>query len=299
MTQQPIVVGFDDSPASRKALAWAMRTAQGRGAAVLLVHAAKTFPPMLAGRWTYITSPREIGIEAGEAVLQVGTLLAARLAPDVSVSTALVEDAPAAGILRVLDGAAMVAVGARGLGGFTELLVGSTSLKLATHAPCPVIVCRDEALGLEPGPELGRVVVGVDNPGQESTDVLAFAFEEASLRHSGLTVLHAWEESFFNLPGKGAPVPTRIQLEEFQVGQRRSLSEHLAGWQEKYPDVDVKPEVLVQHGAGVLVAASAGAELLVLGSHGRGGPHSVMMLGSVTHAVLHHAHCPVAVVGHR
>lgn len=299
MTQQSIVVGFDDSPASREALSWAMRTAKGRAVDVLLVHAAKTFPPMLAGHWTYVASPREIGIDAGEAVLQAGRLLAARLDPKVRVSTELVEDAPAAGIRRVLDDAAMVVVGSRGLGGFSELVIGSTSLKLATHAPCPVIVVRAEAPGREPGPEAGRVVLGVDNPGQASTDVLAFAFEEASLRHSGLTVLHAWQEPFFDLPGKGAPVPTRIQLQEFQVGQRCSLSEHLAGWQEKYPDVDVKPEVVVQNPAGVLVAASTGAELLVLGSHGHGGPHSVMMLGSVTHAVLHHAHCPVAVVGYR
>lgn len=299
MTQQPIVVGFDDSPASRKALSWAMHAAQGRGADVLLVHAAKTFPPVMAGHWTYVASPREIGIEAGQAVLQAGRLLAARLGPSVRISSELVEDLPAAGILRLLDDAAMVVVGSRGLGGFSELLIGSTSLKLATHAPCPVIVVRDAAPGVEPGPEAGRVVVGVDKPGEASTDVLAFAFEEASLRRSGLTAVHAWQEPFFDLPGKGVPVPTRIQLEEFQAGQRRSLSEHLAGWQEKYPDVDIKHEVVAQNPAGVLVAASAGAALLVLGSHGHGGPHSVMMLGSVTHAVLHHAHCPVAVVGHR
>jgi nucleotide-binding universal stress UspA family protein len=299
MTQQPIVVGFDDSPASREALSWAMRTAHSRSADVLLVHAAKTFPPMVVGHRTYVAFPHEIEVDAGEAVLQAGKLLAARLDPRVRVSAELVDDAPAAGILRVLDDAAMVVVGSRGLGGFSELLVGSTSLKLSTHAPCPVIVVRGETPGLEPGQEVGRIVVGMDDPGQTTSDALAFAFEEASLRHTGLTVLHAWQEPFFDLPGKGAPVPTRIQLEEFQLGQRRSLSEHLAGWQEKYPDVDVKPDVVMQNPAGVLVAASTGAELLVLGSHGHGGPHSVMMLGSVTHAVLHHAHCPVAVVGHR
>jgi nucleotide-binding universal stress UspA family protein len=299
MTHQPIVVGFDDSPSSRDALSWALRTARSRGAKVLMVHAAKTFPPILAGHWTYVASPREIGIEAGEAVLRAGSLLAAKLFPEVPVSTGLVEDAPAAGILGMLDGAAMVVVGSRGLGGFGELVMGSTSLKLATHAPCPVIVVRDPVPGLEPGPEAGRVVVGIDDLEQEATDVLAFAFEEASSRHIGLTVLHALHEPYFDLPGKGGPVPTSIQLAELQADQRRSLSEHLAGWQDKYPDVDVKPEVVLQSPAGVLVAASTGAELLVLGSHGHGGPHSVMMLGSVTHAVLHHAHCPVAVIRHR
>ena len=120
-------------------------------------------------RWWLVTglmshSPHEIEIDAGEAVLQAGKLLAARLDSEVRISAELVDDAPAAGMLGVLDDAAMVVVGSRGLGGFRELLVGSTSLKLATHAPCPVIVVRDVAPGLEPGPEAGRVVVGVDDP---------------------------------------------------------------------------------------------------------------------------------------
>jgi nucleotide-binding universal stress UspA family protein len=299
MTTQPIVVGFDDSPASRQALEWALRTAQGRGADVLLVHAAKTFPPMLAGHGTYVASPREIATEAGQATLQAGVLLAAKSAPEVTVTTMLVYDTPAAALLSALDHAEMVVVGSRGLGGFTELVIGSTSLKLATHAPCPVVVVRDETSDVGAGPEAGRVVVGVDGQEHVSSDALAFAFEEASRRHAGLTVLHAWQERFYDLPGKGGPIPLQIQLEEFEVDQRRWVKEHLTGWNEKYPDVEVKVEVLPQSPAAVLVAASSGAELLVLGSHGRGGPHSVMMLGSVTHAVLHHSHCPVAVVGHR
>lgn len=302
MTHQPIVVGFDDSPASRRALVWALRTAQGRGADVLLVHAAKTFPPMLAGHGTYVASPREIAFEAAQATLQVGSLLAASQAPGVTVTTMLVEDVPAAALLSVLDGADMVVVGSRGLGGFTELVIGSTSLKLATHAPCPVVVVRDESPESEPESKAGagRVVVGVDGPQHACTEAFAFAFDEASRRHIGLTALHAWQAPFYDLPGKGGPIPKHIQYEEFQGVQRRWLAELIAGWQEKYPEVNVKIDVLAQqHPAAVLVAASSGAELMVLGSHGHGGPHSVLMLGSVTHAVLHHAHCPVAVVGHR
>ena len=140
MTQQPIVVGFDDSPASREALSWAMRTAHSRSADVLLVHAAKTFPPMVVGHRTYVAFPHEIEVDAGEAVLQAGKLLAARLDPQVRVSAELVDDAPAAGILRVLDDAAMVVVGSRGLGGFRGLLLGSVGQQCAHHAACPVVI---------------------------------------------------------------------------------------------------------------------------------------------------------------
>jgi nucleotide-binding universal stress UspA family protein len=296
--QQPILVGYDDSPASRQALAWALSAAETRHADVLLAHAARTFPPILPGHGDFVAPPREIATEAGIAILQAGTLLAARLAPRAHVTTLLVEDAPAAALLSVIDRAQMVVVGSRGLGGFTELVIGSTSLKVATHARCPVVVVHAEKPDLEAGPEAGRVVVGIDGHEHAPADALAFAFEEASLRHTGLTALHAWQEPYFDLPGKGGPIPKHIQLEEFQSEQRRTLSENLAGWQEKYPDVDVRQDVVAHNPAAVLVAASTGAELLVVGSRGRGGPHSLMLLGSVTHAVLHHARCPVAVVGH-
>jgi nucleotide-binding universal stress UspA family protein len=265
----------------------------------MLVHAAKTFPPMLVGHWTYVASPSEIAAEAGKATLQAGVLHARAFAPDVNVTSLLVEDAPAAALLSVVDRAEMIVVGTRGLGGFAELVVGSTSLKVATHAGCPVVVVRDEAPGPAQGPEVGRVVVGIDGPDRLPTNALAFAFQEASSRHTGLTVIHGWQEPFYDLPGKGAPIPKLIQVEEFQADQRGWLSEALAAWQEKYPEVEVKLDVLAQDPAAALVAASTGAELLVMGTHGHGGPHGVMMLGSVTHALLHHAHCPVAVVADR
>jgi nucleotide-binding universal stress UspA family protein len=297
MTQPHIVVGYDDSPASQQALAWALRAASGHHADVLLLHAARSFPPIVPGHGDFVAPPRELAAEAGKVVLQAGTLLATRLAPQVTVTTLLVENSPARALLGVLDRAEMVVVGSRGLGGFTELVVGSTSLKLATHARCPVVVVHAETPDLEAGPEAGRVVVGVGSHKHASPDVLAFAFAEASSRHIGLTVLHAWQEPFYDLPGKGGPVPKRIQIEEFQPGQRQWLSEHVAVWQEKYPDVDLRLDCVPQNPAAVLVAASIGAELLVVGSRARGGIHALTTLGSVSHAVLHHAHCPIAVIG--
>jgi nucleotide-binding universal stress UspA family protein len=296
MTRETIVVGYDDSPASRRALGWALRTAQGRQAQVLLVHAARTFPPILAGHGDYVAPPREISAAAGKATLDTGTQLAAVAAPDVAVTTRLVEDSPAAALLGVLDHARMVVVGSRGMGGFSELVVGSTSLKLANHARCPVVVVRPDESVLEPGHEAGRVVVGVDDSEPASSDVLAFAFEEASWRQVGLTALHAWQEPYYDLPGKGAPIPKFIQIEQFQAEQRRWLSERIAGWQEKFPDVEVRRLVLAHNPAAALAGASMGAELVVVGSRGRGGLRS-LLLGSVSHALLHHAHCPVAVVG--
>jgi nucleotide-binding universal stress UspA family protein len=82
---------------------------------------------------------------------------------------------------------------------------------------------------------------------------------------------------------------------EFQGEEMRLLSESLAGWREKYPDVDVRQTLVHQEPVKALVDSSPGAALVVVGSRGRGGFRS-MLLGSVSHALVHHARCPVAVV---
>ena len=97
------------------------------------------------------------------------------------------------------------------------------------------------------------------------------------------------------LPGHGAPVPAQVSTDTFLDEELRVVSESLAGWREKFPDVDVRENVIKGRPAFELIAASRGALLLVVGSRGRGGFTS-LLLGSVSHTVLHHAHCPVAVV---
>jgi nucleotide-binding universal stress UspA family protein len=295
MTSEPIVVGYDDSPDSRQSLGWALRTAQGRAAKVLLVRAARPLPLNLVGRGTDVASPHESSIEVGQATLDAGVRLAASIAPEVTVTTLLLKDSPAAELLSVLDKADMVVVGARGAGGFGLLVVGSTSLKLANHAPCPVVVVRAQAAHPEPGPGAGRVVVGVEGSEPASWDALAFAFEEAAWRRTGLTALHAWQEQPYGLAGKVGPIPKFAHGPEIQSEYRR-LSECVSVWRERHPQVDVRHVVLGQDPPAALLAASKGAELVVVGSHARGGRHSLLP-GSVSHALLHEAQCPVVVVG--
>jgi nucleotide-binding universal stress UspA family protein len=134
--------------------------------------------------------------------------------------------------------------------------------------------------------------VGVDgSPASDSA--LGFAFEEASLRGTGLTVVHAWTMPVST--GPGDILPLVYDIDEVNAEETRLLAETVAGWQEKYPDVRVHR--VVAHGAPAheLVQRSAGAELLVVGSRGRGGFRG-LLLGSVSQAAIHHAQCPVAVV---
>ncbi len=294
MTRKPIVVGYDGSQTSRSALSWAVTSAQQRGLDVMAVHVL-TVPSAIMPGYGAISEPDpETFKRFAEQVLREAATFAAETAPDVDFTTRLITGYPATGLLSTLEDADRVVLGSRGLGTFAELLLGSVSLEVCSRAPCPVVVIRPGIEASPDGPENGRVVVGVDGS-PSSEHALGVAIEEASLRGVGLTAVQAWSHAFFELPGKGAPVPESVLVDTFEGEEMLWLSEELAGWREKYPDVDLRQ--VVRHGspAGVLSAVSAGAELLVVGSRGRGG-FRTLLLGSVSHAVLHHAHCPVMVV---
>jgi nucleotide-binding universal stress UspA family protein len=122
---------------------------------------------------------------------------------------------------------------------------------------------------------------------------IRFAFEEAALRRARLRVIHVWPHPASSGPGVVQPLvyDPQVVTEE----ERRVLGESLAVWCEKFPEVEVFSEV--EHGRPVpiLAGVSARADLLVVGTRGRGG-FVGLLLGSVSHALLHHARCPVAVV---
>ena len=293
MDASRIVVGYDGSVTSRAALEWGIAEARARHTSLRIVHVLASPAVAVTGYGIYEPLDSELVLKVGEQTLASAVERVQEIAPDLEVDTRLIPGPPAQGLLDHLDGAELVVVGRRGHGTFGELLLGSTSLALATHAPCPVIVLREGVGRPIEAVEAGRVVVGVDGS-ELSSEALAFAFEEASLRRAGLTALHAWDAPFFDVPGHGGPgVPDAMR--EFQDEELRLLSESLAGWREKYPDVDVRQTLVHEEPVKALVEASPGAALLVVGSRGRGGLRS-MLLGSVSHALVHHARCPVAVV---
>lgn len=285
----PVVVGVDGSPSSLEAVTVAAHEARLRGCALKVVNAF-FWPAVHAplGPWSAASAEEALREVAGRLVARA-VEHARSVAPDVEVGDSVVAGGP----LTVLEAqsrtAALVVVGSRGLGGFAGLMLGSTAVHLAAHARCPVLVVRERADGT------GPVLLGVDgSPAAEAA--VEFAFAEAALRGAGVEALHAWTPWSVPVPPSPDPSePYALAPGMLADGERRLLAEAVAGQQERYPDVPVVQTVVRDGAREALIGASARAGLLVVGARGSGG-FTGLLLGSVSQAVLHHAHCPVAVV---
>jgi nucleotide-binding universal stress UspA family protein len=284
----PIVVGFDGSPDSMRALDWALGEADLRDAPVTLCHAWRGSHSSGATGGGAVDEPEA----AAQRVLAEGCRRAAQQAPSVQLRAQLIAGNPAEALAQAADDATLIVVGARGAGGLHDRLLGSVSAGLARHAPCPVVVVRDGGSdeGESEGARGGRIVVGIDGPADCET-ALEFAFQEAARREGTVHAVHAFDE---------ASLQTVAYLDEGELQRLRLNAQDdfgalLAPQAEKYPGVVVSFALIHGGPAPALIEASAAADLLVLGSHGHG-RLATAVLGSTSHGVLHHAACPVAVV---
>jgi nucleotide-binding universal stress UspA family protein len=280
------VVGFDGSADSMRALDWALAEAGLRNAPVDLCHV-----------WNQPNSPGQLGRSddapraSAQAVLAEGSRYAAEHTPSVQVRAHLSFGSAAHVLVLAARDAALLVVGGRGASGFGNLQIGSVSAHVVRHADCPVVVVRDIAVrGVCGGAHGGRIVVGIDGSAGCETAV-AFAFEEAARRGAAVYAVHAFDQ---------ASAQTTTYLEETELKRLRqdaqdAFSGLLTPQADKYPDLAVSLQLVHGGPAPALIEASADAALLVLGSHGHG-RFAMARLGSTSHAVLHHAPCPVAVV---
>ena len=279
-----VMVGVDGSVMAMRAVRWGAAEAARRGVAVRLVSAVlgDTAPvehPELPLRYW------DAMVERARVTLAEAAAVVGREVPGIEVETELVTGHPVAVLRAEAERALLAVIGDRGLSRVEGLLAGSVSVALATHAACPVVVVRGpEASGTAALP----VVVGVDgSPTSESA--IGFAFESAASRRVGLVAVHTWCDTVADI--ELAVLPDRQAIED---GEHRLLAERLAGWAEKFPDVPVERRVIRDGAAHALLDQASRAQLVVVGSRGRG-EFAGLVLGSVSNALLHRAPCPVAV----
>ena len=289
---RPIVVGVDGSPASKVAVDWAARDAALRAVPLKLVNVLE--PPVVMAFPDVPMPPGYIEWQEkeGRALLDAAVETAEQAAGDVKgghsieISSEMVSGPSVPALVELSTEAQLIVVGCRGRGALARGLLGSISTGLVHHSHCPVAIVHDED-PLMPHPSQAPVVVGVDGS-PASSKAIAIAFEEASFRGVELVAVHAWSDNkgVFEFPG--------VDWSTLQAMGEETLSERLAGWQEQYPDVLVRRVVIADHVARQLIEESEQAQLLVVGSHGRGG-FAGMLLGSVSTAVVHASRMPVIV----
>ena len=276
------------------AVNWAARDAAMRNVPLTLVHVVAPVVTAVA-RWPEIPVPQDYFERQDDKARRI--LEDARRAVVDStadhgppfVHSVLIYGPTVSTLVNQSKNADMVVVGCRGEGAFSRVLFGSVSTGLVNYAHCPVAVVHDEAPILL-GPSQLPVVVGIDgSPASELAT--AIAFDEASFRGVDLLAVHAWTDS--DISGVLSKEWSALQSWAAEI-----LAERLAGWQERYPDVTVHRRLVLDRPARHLLDESESAQLVVVGSHGRGG-FAGMLLGSVSTAVVHAARIPAIVARQR
>jgi nucleotide-binding universal stress UspA family protein len=282
-SQRPIVVGIDRSGHSDVALDWAVSEATARSLPVHLVHALETtvtvWSPMMV-------VPTDLDDQSW--ILDAARQRVRAAAPDLDVTSAMTVGPAAAALVAASRDADTVVVGARGHGVVSNILLGSTSLNLAGHASCPVVVVRTRTTE-----QARSVVVGFDGS-DLSVDALGYAFAAAAQRGLLLDLVTSWEPDLLSTYRLSPAVAEQTRASA-AAHQKETAVTAATPWREKYPSVEVRIHVTTDPPAQSLIARSSDASLVVVGSRGLGslrGP----LLGSVSGQVLRHAESPVAIV---
>ncbi|WP_083874771.1 universal stress protein [Nocardia paucivorans] len=281
-----IVVAVDGSGTSYHAAAWAAVDARLRHRPLRIVTSVgipRRFGPAL------VLNDEDLGLlrEEGARVLAE----AARVAREsggqtLDIATEMTDESIIPHLIDRSRSAVVLVVGSRGVGAIRRGLLGSVSSAITRHAHCPVAVIHSTA-ATDPVSAGKPVLVGVDGTAN-SMPAIEFAFEEASWRGVGVTALHVWSDT------SGIDLPL-LEWEPLRQREAALLGERLAGFGERYPEVPVRRILIRDRPVRALLDESDNAQLLVTGSHGRGG-FTGMLLGSTSAALLHSVECPMVVV---
>ncbi|MFD5424792.1 universal stress protein [Streptomyces sp. NPDC127084] len=276
----PIAVGVDGSGESMAAIDWAADEAALRGTSLRLVYASRWQEHRLQA----VKPTREAQAEEDRSLLAAAEQRARTRRPGVSASPEETEDAPARLLVGVGAESELLVLGSSALGSASGFVVGSVGQEVVADAKRPVVLVRP-GYGEDGPAEGGKIVVGLDiGHGDGGAELLEFAFDFAAKHDAPLHILHSWHAPAFH------------HREAEVSGERESeLAAAVRPYRDKSPRVEVTEDAAPGRPADRIVESAAHAALVVVGRRRAArGSH----IGSVAHAVLHHAGCPVAVVPH-
>jgi nucleotide-binding universal stress UspA family protein len=281
-----IVVGVDESTAAAEAVRWAVRERHLRGGTLTAVLA-----------WSFLGQHDGTSDDAfrpdyteADAASALRAIIARAVADEAeTIEQRVICDLPARALLEASEDADLLVVGARGLGGFRGMLLGSVSQQCAHHSKVPVAIVR-ESRPAEAGSS-ERIVVAADGS-PTSQRALEWALDEARARHAALDVVHAWQPAIVPLV---VPVTPVVDYPYLERDARRLVADQLARADLHGLVAPPEPLVVDDTPARAILDAAGSASLVVVGSRGRGG-FAGLLLGSVSQHVVHHAPCPVVVI---
>ncbi|MEV6025852.1 universal stress protein [Streptomyces sp. NPDC052036] len=284
---RPVTVGVDGSPESVAAAAWAAREAVRRDLPLRIVHTWQWQSYDLAP-----TADRDAQAEWARQLAQEARATIVERHPGLTVTAEAVEGGSVETLVAEAAAAELLVLGSRGHGALMGFLLGSVGRQVIADSAAPVVLVRsdDQATAEATG---RAIVVGQHGDPEDGAAALGFAFATAEARGAAVRVVRAW-----TLPPVFAYSPASLKLLDEAGGlepyERKALDEALRPWRERFPDVAVTEHVEMGSAGQVLLEAAAEAQLVVVGRHA--GLPVGPRIGSVAHALLHHAPCPVAVV---
>ncbi|MFG3257578.1 universal stress protein [Streptomyces sp. NPDC048172] len=288
---QPVIAGINGSPESVAAAAWAADEAVRRKSPLRLLFADEALQALRGGAPDTPPLPETLApLEHSRTALRTTRDRLAARHPGLDVTVEERPEEPRQALEETSENAALTVLGSNGLGVFTGFMVGSVALSVLAHARGPVVLVRE---GWK-DPERGNVVLGLDLE-RPCDDLIEFAFTSAAHRAVPLRVVHAWRlpltygyDPGIMEPGTGP---------EMERDRFRELASALRPWRNAFPAVEVAEQVWAGRAGACLAQAAQDASLVAVGRHRRHLPVG-SAVGSVAHALLHHAPCPVAVVPH-
>lgn len=289
-----VVVGYDGSAHAGAAVDWAAAEAGRRHLPLHVLYAAD-YPGLVPGPVGGSPWLPERAVEAAEEVTAEGVARARKTAPEVQTTWATMVGSASGTLVDASARASLVVVGTRGHGQLAGSLLGSVAFAVSAHARCPVVVVRGDG-ATSPGPDR-PVVVGVDGS-PAAAAALDYAADVAARSSAPLVVLAAWQMAAAETWEAAYWTSVEPGSEPGEAARRAAVDVvdgAAARARDRHAGLQTRTEVVDGPAGRALSGASSGAGLLVVGARGRGG-FTGLLLGSVSHAVIHGSSCPVAVV---